>query len=72
VVSDKTYKVTRLVGESSESIESAVRVALETSAEHVRGQTWAHVQDIRASLSDEGTVDLWQVTVDIAFKVEPQ
>jgi flavin-binding protein dodecin len=69
-MADQTYKMTRLVGESSRSIESAVEVALKTSADHVRGQTWAHVQDIRASLSKDGSVDLWQVTVDIAFKVE--
>ncbi len=69
-MTDVAFKLTKLVGESSESIEQAVRVAVETSAERVRGQTWCHVTDIRASLGDSGTVDRWQVEVEVAFKVE--
>ncbi len=65
-----TFKLTKLVGESSTSIEDAAKVALATSGRAVRGQTWAHVTDIRANLGEGGNVDRWQVTVEVAFEVE--
>ncbi len=64
------FKMTKLVGESPEGIEAAVRAALTTSASSVRGQTWAHITDLRANLDDAGQVDRWQVTVEVAFRVE--
>lgn len=65
-----TFKLTKLIGESASSIEDAAGVALATSGSKVRGQTWAHLTDIRANLGDDGSVDRWQVTVEVAFKVE--
>jgi dodecin len=67
---DTTFKMTKLVGESTESIEAAVRAATATSAAHVHGQTWAHITDLRANLGDNGGIDRWQVTVEVAFKVD--
>ena len=69
-MADNAYKLTRLVGESATSIEQAVKVALETSAERVRGQSWAQIKDIRANINESGGVDAWQVEVEVAFKVE--
>lgn len=69
-MSEATFKMTTLVGESSNGIEDAVKTALGTSAENVRGQTWCHVTDIRANINESGGVDRWQVRVEVAFKVE--
>ena len=69
-MADAAFKITKLVGESGSGIEEAVKVALGTSAERVRGQTWCHVTDIRANINESGTVDRWQVEVEVAFKVE--
>ncbi len=66
-----TFKMTTLVGESTESIEDAIRTALKTSADAVYGQTWMEVKDIRANLGDNAEIDRWQVSVDVAFKVNP-
>ena len=65
-----TYKLTTLVGESPAGIEEAVREALATSASKVHGQSWAQVKDIRANLGTAGDVQLWQVEVEVAFKVD--
>jgi len=62
--------MTQLVGESPDGIEAAVATALATSASKVHGQTWLVVTDIRANLGENGTVDRWQVSVDVAFKVD--
>lgn len=67
---NKTYKMTKLVGESPKGIEDAVKTALETSATRVRGQEWAHITDLRANLGSNGSVERWQVTVEVAFEVE--
>jgi len=69
-MADTTFKMQRLVGESPDSIEAAALVALATSAEKVHGQTWMTIDDIRANVNDEGGIDRWQVTVEVAFKVD--
>ena len=69
-MSNTTYKLVKLVGESSSGIEDAVRAALATSAENVRHQSWCQVTDIRANIGDGGTVDAWQIEVEVAFRVE--
>ncbi len=69
-MSNTTYRKVKLVGEAPESIEAAVLEALGTSAEEVHGQSWAEVSDIRANINGEGGVDRWQVTVEVAFKVD--
>lgn len=65
-----TFKAVKLWGEAPNSIEDAVKEALKTSADTVRGQTWIDVLDIRANVNEDGTIDRWQVAVEVAFKVE--
>lgn len=67
---EAAFKVVKVVGESDQSIEGAVKAALQTSADRVHGQTWLQVTDIRANTNDEGGIDRWQVTAEIAFKVD--
>jgi hypothetical protein len=65
-----TYKMTTLVGESPSSIQDAVETALKTSADKVHGQTWIEVKDIRANVGSGGTIERWQVQIEVAFKVD--
>lgn len=65
-----TFKMIKLVGESTKSIEDAVEVALRKSGESVRGQSWAHIVDLRANLGAGGKVEAWQVSVEVGFKVD--
>ncbi len=67
---DKAFKVVRVVGESAGSIEDAAAVALRTSGERVRGLTWMEIASIRANVNEDGGIDRWQVTADIAFQVD--
>ena len=69
-MSNCTFKLTRLIGESPDGIEAAVRTALSTSAEKVHGQNWIEVKDIRANVGDGGTIERWQVEIDVAFAVD--
>lgn len=69
-MSGSTFKMSTLVGESPDDIEGAVLTALATSAEKVHGQQWCQITDIRASVNESGGVDLWQVELKVAFKVD--
>lgn len=66
----RTFKMSKLVGESTEGIESAVETALRSSGKTIRGHDWAQIVDLRANLNDDGSVDRWQATVEVAFEVE--
>lgn len=69
-MSNTTFKMEKLVGESPDGIEAAILEALGTSADKVHGQTWAQISDIRANINESGGVDRWQVAVEVAFKVD--
>ena len=71
-MTDTTFKMAKLVGESSGGIEAAVRQALATSAKNVHGQSWAQITDLRCNIGAGGSVDRWQVTVEVAFEVDSE
>ncbi len=66
---DRVYKKIRLTGCSTKSIEKAVEVALAKSAESVHAMAWFEVTEIRGAIT-EGKPAEWQVSVDVAFKVD--
>jgi flavin-binding protein dodecin len=66
---DKVYKKIRVTGCSGKSIEKAVEVALAKTEGSVRGSAWFEVTEIRGAIT-KGAVAEWQVSVDIAFKVD--
>lgn len=65
-----TFKMIKLVGTSKKSIEDAVKTALSKAGESVRGQSWAHVVDLRVNLAEDGSVEEWQTTIEAGFKIE--
>lgn len=64
-----TFKMIKLVGESSQGIEDAVKTALDRSSDSVRDLSWAHVVDVRLNLGPDGSIQAWQATLEAAFKV---
>lgn len=70
MASERTFKMTKLVGESGKGLEEAARAALKTSGAAVRGHEWARIVDVRMNLGKGAKIDRWQVTVEVAFQVE--
>jgi dodecin len=68
-MADHTYRVTEIVGSSSESIEDAVRGAIARAAQTVRGLDWFEVTEIRGHLTD-GAVGHFQVGMKVGFRLE--
>jgi dodecin len=64
------YRVTEVVGVSSESWEAAARVAVETAAQNVRELRVAEV--VRRDLTiQDGAVVSFRVRLGISFKYDP-
>jgi dodecin len=64
-----TYRVTEVVGTSSESIHQAVRNGVERASHTIRHLEWFEVVEIRGSI-DGGDVAAFQVTMKIGFRLE--
>lgn len=62
-------KVTELVGSSPKSFSDAVRNAVKTASETVRGITGVDVVQSSATV-DNGEITNYKVNVKIAFKIE--
>ena len=68
-MADSVYRVTEVIGVSSESWEAAARSAVETAAKTVRDLRVAEV--VREDVTIEnGTVATYRVRLDISFKYE--
>jgi flavin-binding protein dodecin len=69
-MSDSVYRVTEVVGVSSESWEAAARAAVETAAKSVRELRVAEV--VRSDLTiQDGAVLNYRIRLAISFKYDP-
>jgi dodecin len=69
-MADTVYRVTEVVGVSSESWEAAARTAVETAAKSVRELRVAEV--LRQDLTiQDGAVLNYRIRLGISFKYEP-
>ncbi len=69
-MADSVYRVTEVVGVSSESWEAAARVAVETAAKSVRELRVAEVLRQDLTIQDGGVLN-YRVRLGISFKYEP-
>ena len=68
-MSDNVYAITELVGSSSESIEAAIKNALDVAAKTLRNLDWFEVTDTRGHIKN-GKVEYFQVTLKLGFRYE--
>ena len=66
---DPTYRLTDIVGTSSDSIQQAVRNGVARANETVRHIDWFEVKEIRGTVVN-GEVGQFQVTMRVGFLVE--
>ncbi len=70
-MSESVYRVTEVVGVSSESWEAAARVAVQTAAKSVRDLRIAEVIRQDLTIQDGGVVS-YRVRLGISFKYDPE
>ena len=68
-MSERTYRVTEIVGTSPEGIEPAIKSALRRAGQTLRHLDWFEVTQIRGQIVD-GEVAHYQVGLKIGFRLE--
>ena len=68
-MSDSVYRVTEVIGTSSESWEAAAKNAVETAAQTVRDLRIAEATRFDVTI-ENGRVSSYRVRLDISFKYE--
>jgi dodecin len=68
-MTDRTYRVTEIVGTSPESVEAAIRNGVRRAAQTLRHLDWFEVTEVRGQIED-GEVAHLQVTMKVGFRLE--
>ena len=66
---NRTYRVTEIVGTSSESLDAAIHNGVARAGQTLRHLDWFEVTEIRGQLVDDA-VQHWQVGMKIGFRLE--
>ena len=70
-MADSVYRVTELIGTSSQSWEAAARTAVETAARSLRELRVAEVVEQDMTI-ENGKVTSYRVKLNVSFKYEPE
>ncbi len=68
-MTNRTYRVSELVGTSPDSVEDAVRNGIRRASQTLRHLDWFEVTEIRGQVTD-GEVQHFQVGLKIGFRLE--
>lgn len=68
-MSEHVYKKIELVGSSPNSLEDAVKNAVERAGKSLRNLRWFEVTETRGHIED-GKVAHWQVTISVGFTLD--
>ena len=68
---DHTYRVTEVVGTSTDSLQQAVRNGVSRASETLRNLDWFEVTELRGNLKD-GAIGYFQVTMKVGFRLDDE
>ena len=68
-MSGHVYRVTEIVGSSTEGVDAAVRTAVARAAETLHGLDWFEVTEIRGRIAD-GRIEEYQVGLKVGFRLD--
>jgi flavin-binding protein dodecin len=68
-MTDRTYRVTEIVGTSPESIDTAVRNGISRAAQTLRHLDWFEITEVRGQIVD-GEIAHFQVGLKVGFRLE--
>jgi dodecin len=68
-MANNTYRVTEIVGTSTEGVDDAIKGAVSRAAATLRGLDWFEVTEIRGHIED-GAVAHVQVGLKVGFRLE--
>ena len=65
----RVYKKVEVIGTSTESVETAIQVAVDRAKSSLEKLSWFEVQDVRGHIDKDGKVTEYQVVLKIAFEI---
>lgn len=68
-MSHDVYKLSEVVGTSTEGTDAAIRTALTRAHKSLRNVRWFEVIETRGMISESGEIE-FQVTLKVAFALE--
>ncbi|KQU39164.1 MULTISPECIES: dodecin [unclassified Rhodococcus (in: high G+C Gram-positive bacteria)] len=68
-MSDNVYRVTEIVGTSTEGVDDAIRKAISRASSTLRELDWFEVTETRGHI-ENGAVAHFQVTLKVGFKLD--
>jgi flavin-binding protein dodecin len=70
-MSNRTYRVTEVVGTSPDGIDAAIRNAIERASKTLRHIDWFEMTQVRGQVKD-GAVEHVQVGLKLGFRLEDE
>lgn len=68
-MTNRTYRVTEIVGTSPDGIDEAVRNGISRAGQTLRHLDWFEVLQVRGQIKD-GAVEHFQVSMKVGFRLE--
>ncbi|GAA0458802.1 dodecin [Streptomyces olivaceiscleroticus] len=68
-MTDRTYRVTEIVGTSHETVDAAIRNGVRRASRTLRNMDWFEVTQVRGHLVD-GEIEHYQVGLKVGFRLE--
>ncbi|MFG2860860.1 dodecin [Streptomyces sioyaensis] len=68
-MTDRTYRVTEIVGTSQQSMDAAVENGIKRASETLRNLDWFEITQVRGHIVD-GAIDHYQVGLKVGFRLE--
>lgn len=69
-MTDHVYSVSEIVGTSPTSTDAAIVNALDRARKTLRNMDWFEVVGTRGHLGSDGSLDHFQVTLKVGFRME--
>jgi flavin-binding protein dodecin len=70
-MADHVYRVTEIVGSSSESVDAAIRNGIDRANRTLHNLDWFEVTELRGNLKD-GAIGYFQVTMKLGFRLDDE
>ncbi|MET7442273.1 dodecin [Streptomyces sp. NPDC004082] len=68
-MSNHTYRVTEIVGTSTEGVDQAVRNGIARASQTLRNLDWFEVTQVRGQI-ENGQIEHYQVGLKVGFRLE--
>ncbi|MFC4466511.1 dodecin [Streptomyces xiangluensis] len=70
-MTDHTYRVTEIVGSSTEGVDQAIRNGIARASQTLRHLDWFEVTEVRGQI-ENGQIEHYQVGLKVGFRLEDE